>query len=86
MVNRIASGGVDHLRQNFIHVMRDSGSLAEEPEFADLYRAEDKVVQATEHWLKKYEKRLAAAQKKGPDKHRSPGGIIRGIWTCLITH
>lgn len=69
MVNRIASGGVDYLRQNFIHVMRDSGPLAEEPEFADLYLDEEKVVQATERWLNKYDKRLAAAEKKGPDEH-----------------
>jgi hypothetical protein len=57
------------LRQNFIRVMRDSGSLAEEPEFADLYLDEKKVVQATERWLKKYDKRLAAAEKMGPDEH-----------------
>ncbi|MEJ2351760.1 MAG: hypothetical protein P8Y03_18390 [Anaerolineales bacterium] len=69
MVNRIAGGGVDYLRQGFIHVMRDSGSLAEEPEFADLYLDEEKIIQVTERWLEKYDKRLVAAKKIGPDEH-----------------
>lgn len=69
MVNRIAGGDVDYLKQNFIHVMRDSGSLAKEPEFSDLSLDEERVVRVTERWTKKYSKRLAAAEKKGPDEH-----------------
>ena len=66
--NRIASGGVDFMKQNLIRIMIDSAQLAEEPEFTDLYLDGEKTAQVTERWLKKYEKRLAAAEKKGPDE------------------
>lgn len=69
VANRIASGGVDYLMQNLIHIMHDSHQLAEEPEFINLYLDGEKTVQVTEHWLKKYDKHLAAAEKKGPDEY-----------------
>ena len=69
VANRIASGGVDYLMQNLIRIMPDSVQLAEEPEFIDLYLDGEKTAQVTERWLKKYEKRLAAAEKKGPDEY-----------------
>lgn len=69
IAQRIASGGVDYLKQNLIHIMTDSVQLAEEPEFIDLYLDNEKTADVTERWLKKYEKRLAAAEKKGPDEY-----------------
>lgn len=49
--------------------MIDSAKLAEEIEFRDLYLDGEKAAQVTERWLKKYDKRLEAARKKGPDKY-----------------
>jgi hypothetical protein len=69
IANRIAIGGEDYLKQNLIRIMSDSAKLAEEPEFTDLYLDDEKTTQVTDHWLKKYEKRLTAAEKKGPDAY-----------------
>ena len=68
VANRIASGGVDYLMQNLIRSMTDSIKLAEEPEFKDLHLDGEKAVEASQRWMRKYEKQLAAAQKKGPDE------------------
>lgn len=69
IAQRIVSGGVDYMKQNLIRVMTDSVQLAEEPEFIDLYLDDEKTAEVTERWLKKYEKRLAAAEKKSPDEY-----------------
>jgi hypothetical protein len=69
IAQRIASGGVDYMKQNLIRVMTDSVQLAEEPEFIDLYLDGEKTAEVSERWLKKYEKRLASAEKKGPDEY-----------------
>jgi hypothetical protein len=66
---RIISGGVDSFEQSFIHIMNDSAQLAEEPEFKDLFMVDAKTTEVTERWIRKYEKRLAAAEKKSPEKH-----------------
>ena len=68
--DRFALGGRDYLEQNFMRVMLDSGRLAEEPEFIDLYFDESEAGQITERWLRKYEKRLTAAEKRGMDAYR----------------
>lgn len=65
----MAIGGVDYLKQNLIRIMIDSAKLAEEIEFKDLYLDDEKAAHVTERWLKKYDKRLEAARKKGPDKY-----------------
>lgn len=57
------------MKQNLIRIMTDSAQLAEEPEFTDLYLDGEKTARVTERWLKKYEKRLAAAEKKGSDEY-----------------
>jgi hypothetical protein len=69
IAQRMAIGGVDYLKQNLIRIMIDSAKLAEEIEFRDLYLDSKKAAQVTERWLKKYDKRLEAARKKGPDKY-----------------
>jgi hypothetical protein len=69
IAQRIAGGGEEYLRQNLIRIMTDSAQLAEEPEFTGLYLDSEKTVQVTERWLKKYEKHLAAAEKKSPDAY-----------------
>lgn len=69
IAQRMANGGTDYLKQNLIRITIDSAKLAEEPEFRDLYLGGEKAVQITERWLKKYDKRLAAAEKKGPDEY-----------------
>jgi hypothetical protein len=69
VANRIAIGSVDYMKQNLIRIMTDSAQLAEDPEFTDLYLDGEKTAQATERWLKKYEKRLTAAEKKGLDAY-----------------
>ncbi len=63
---RMADGGVDHLKQNLIDIMIASAKLAEEARIRDLYLDGKKAAQVTERWLKKYDKRLAAAEKKRP--------------------
>ena len=69
VVNRLASGGVDYIKQNLIRIMTDSVKLAEEPEFIDLYLDDETAAEASQRWLKKYKKRLAAAEKKSPDAY-----------------
>ena len=49
--------------------MNESAQLAEELEFKDLFMVDAITVEVTERWMRKYEKRLAAAEKKDPDKH-----------------
>jgi len=73
----MANGGADYLKQNLIHIMIDSSQLAEEPEFSDLYLDGEKTAQITERWLKKYDKRLAAAEKKGPDEYHEVADEMR---------
>jgi hypothetical protein len=66
VADKIAQGGSAYVQENFIHVMRDSYRLAEEPEFLDLNFDGDRTDQVTDRWLEKYHKRLKAAEKKGP--------------------
>jgi hypothetical protein len=68
-LKRMVSEGVDSFEDNFILIMNESAQLAEEPEFKDLYIVDAKTTEVTERWIRKYEKRLAAAEKKDPDKH-----------------
>jgi len=77
IAQRMANGGVDYLKQNLIRIMIDSAQLAEEPEFSDLYLDGEKAAQITERWLKKYDKRLAAAEKKGPDEYHEVADEMR---------
>ena len=49
IAQRMADGGVDHLKQNLIHIMIASAKLAEEAEFRDLYLDGKKAAQVTEH-------------------------------------
>jgi len=66
----IISGGVNSFEQSFIQIMIDSAQLAEEPEFKDLFMVDAKTTEVTERWIRKYENRLASAEKKDPDKHQ----------------
>jgi phage regulator Rha-like protein len=68
--NRIIEGGVDYLEKNFIRVLTESAKLAREPEFSDLSFDGEKAMQVTERWLKRFEKRLNAAEKKGQDEYQ----------------
>jgi hypothetical protein len=77
IAQRMANGGVDYLKQNLIRIMIDSAQLAEEPEFSDLYLDGEKAAQITERWLKKYDKRLAAAEKKSPDEYHEVADEMR---------
>lgn len=70
IAQRMATGSDDYLKQNIARIMNDSAKLAEEPEFADLYLDGEKAFQLTGRWLKKYEKRLETAEKKGPEEYR----------------
>ena len=77
VANRISSGGVEYLMQNLIHIMTDSVKLAEEPEFMVLNLDGEKAVETSQRWLKKYEKRLAAAQRKGADEFHQVSDEMR---------
>ena len=77
IAQRMAKGGIDYLKQNLIRIMIDSAQLAEEPEFSDLYLDGEKAAQITERWLKRYDKRLAAAKKKGPDEYHEVADEMR---------
>lgn len=77
IAQRMANGGVDYLKQNLIRIMIDSAQLAEELEFSDLYLDGEKAAQITESWLKKYDKRLAKAEKKGPDEYHEVADEMR---------
>lgn len=68
-LKRMVSEGVDSFEDIFITVMNESAQLAGEPEFKDLFMVDEITVEVTERWMRKYEKRLAAAEKKDPDKH-----------------
>lgn len=67
VIDRIVEGGPEYLMQNALRVMTDSVQLAGEPEFSDLFMDSDKAAEVTERWIKKYEARLDAAEKKGQD-------------------
>jgi hypothetical protein len=68
--NRIIEGGVDYLEENFIRILTESAELAREPEFRDLSFDGEKAMQVTERWMKRFEKRLNAAEKKGQDEYQ----------------
>jgi hypothetical protein len=74
---RIANGGVAYLKQNLTRIMVDSAELANEIEFKDLYLDSRKTAQVTGRWLKKYDKRLEAAKKKGPNEYRKVADEMR---------
>ena len=57
--------------------MVDSAELANEIEFKDLYLDSRKTAQVTGRWLKKYDKRLEAAKKKGPNEYRKVADEMR---------
>lgn len=65
VVDRITRGGVDYLMDNLTSIMIDSGKLAQEPEFIDLTMDMKKTSEVTWRWLKKYDKLMTAAEKKG---------------------
>lgn len=69
-LKRMASEGVDSFEGIFTLIMNESAQLAGEPEFKDLFIVDAITVEVTERWMRKYEKRLAAAEKKDPDKHQ----------------
>jgi hypothetical protein len=50
VANRIAQGGVEYMQNNLIRVMRDSFTLAGEPEFPDLFFPSEQTVQVTDRW------------------------------------
>jgi hypothetical protein len=77
IAQRIAYGGVDYLKQNLIRIMVDSAELANEIEFKDLYLDGEKAAQVTERWLKKYDKRLDSAKKKGPNEYHKVADEMR---------
>jgi hypothetical protein len=77
IAQRMTKGGIDYLKQNLIRIMIDSAQLAEEPEFSGLYLDGEKGAQITERWLKRYDKRLAAAKKKGPDEYHEVADEMR---------
>jgi glycerophosphoryl diester phosphodiesterase len=77
IAQRMANGGVDYLKQNLIRVMIGSAKLAEEIEFKDLYLDGEKAAQVTNRWLKKYDKRLEAAKKKGLDEYHEVADEMR---------
>jgi len=75
--SRIIEGGGDYLEENFIRVLTESAELAGEPEFSDLSFDDEKAVQVTERWMKRFEKRLNAAEKKGPDEYQQAYDAMR---------
>lgn len=77
IAQRMANGGEEYLKQNLIRVMTDSVRLANEPEFRDLYMDGGKAVQITERWLKKYDKRLDTAKKKGSGEYQEEAEEMR---------
>jgi len=77
IAQRMANGGADYLKQNLIRIMTDSARLAKEPEFRDLFMDGEKAAQVTERWLKKYDKRLAAAKKKSADEYHETADDMR---------
>jgi hypothetical protein len=69
VAKRIARGGVDYINQNLIRTMTGSIKLSEEPEFLDIKLDGEKIIKVSQRWFQKYEKRLATAKKKDPDKY-----------------
>lgn len=67
VVNRVISGGKDYLMKNLVRIMTDSVKLVEEPEMIDLHLDGQEAAEITQRWMKKYDRRLNAARKKGPD-------------------
>lgn len=68
IIDRIARGGQEYLIENAERILIDSASLADEPEFSDVYLNRQNVAKVTEFWLEKYETRLRAAEKEGSDE------------------
>ena len=77
IAQRMANGGEEYLKQNLIRIMTDSAQLAKEPEFRDLYMDGGKAAQITGRLLKKYDKRLAAAEKKSADEYHETADEMR---------
>ena len=77
IAQRMVNGGEEYLKQNLIRIMTDSARLAKEPEFRDLYMDGGKAAQITRRWLKKYDKRLAAAKKKSADEYHETADEMR---------
>lgn len=69
IAQRMAEGGEEYLKQNLVRNMIASSKLADEAEFRDLYMDSDQVMQVTERWLKKYDRRLETAEAKGSDTY-----------------
>lgn len=74
---RLAKGGEEYLKQNLVSNMIASSKLADEAEFRDLYMDSNQVMQVTERWLKKYNRRLEAAEEKGSDAHNEVSDDMR---------
>jgi hypothetical protein len=77
VARRMANGSEEYLKQNLIRIMTDSARLAKEPEFRGLYMDGVKAAQITGRWLKKYDKRLAAAQEKSADEYQETADGMR---------
>ena len=77
LAQRMANSSEEYLKQNLIRIMTDSARLAKEPEFRDLYMDGGKAAQITGRWLKKYDKRLAAAEKKSADEYHETADEMR---------
>jgi len=77
IAQRMANSSEEYLKQNLIRIMTDSARLAKEPEFRDLYMDGGKAAQITGRWLKKYDKRLAAAKKKSADEYHETADEMR---------
>lgn len=77
VVDRITRGGVDYLMDNLVSVMTGSGKLAQEPEFIDLTMDMKKTSEVTWRWLKKYDKLLTAAEKKGKSEFQQVYDEVR---------
>ncbi|RPJ42752.1 MAG: hypothetical protein EHM21_12380, partial [Chloroflexi bacterium] len=69
LIDQISLGGRKYLMDNLERVLIDSAELAEEPEFAEITLNSEKIVEVTNRWLERFEKRLKDAEKEGPDEH-----------------
>lgn len=77
IAQRLAEGGADYLKQNLVRTMIASAKLAEEAEFRDLSMDGIQTMQVTQRWLKKYDRRLEAADKKGSDAYAQVADDMR---------
>ncbi len=68
LMNRLATGGPEYLRENAERILIDSAELADEPEFADLSFNRQRAIEVTERWIPKYQNRLEDAQRKSQDE------------------